>query len=138
MDKRFLLLPADHLASFVFALMYAVESGSDGQLEPAELAIIPRYLPESTEALIAARLLERTESGTLLFVDYANTQTSAAQVKALELSRQRAREKKQRQRARAPAAPPGQEPEPTPAPAVTWPVAPIPGDIEPTLEGEEP
>lgn len=134
-DRRFLRLDAEDLVSYLWALTYSVESGTDGILEDADLMVISRYASSSTEALIKAGLFGRTDDGRILIVDYASTQTTAAEVRAAEDRRIAARLKKRAQRARPrqPAAagavddtgPPGDDARDQP-PVAEWVTAPIP------------
>lgn len=133
-DRRFARLPAEHVVSYAWALMYAVESGTDGRLEDADFDAIGRYKASSTEALIAAGLFGRDDQGFIRIIDYPTTQTTAAEVRAAEERRVRARVKKQTQRAR-PARESGSTVQPVPvdhegAPVTVpdWPTVAIPDD----------
>lgn len=99
-DRRFLRLPDVHLASYVFALMYAAESRTDGVLDSDDFRVIPRYDQASTSVLVEHGLLEVIDATHWLITDYSATQTSAADLRAQDERRLRARDKKREQRAR--------------------------------------
>lgn len=129
MDRRFLRLAPPHFVSYFFALTYAVESLSDGVLTVEDLAVIPRYQPDSTAVLVQAGLLEAADASGNVFriVDFTDTQSSAAQVRADTERRIKAREKKRNQRARSPSVPaaPHDAP-PAPMPVSDWDTVNIP------------
>lgn len=142
-DRRFARLPAEHFVSYMWALAYSVESGTDGRLEDADLMAVGRYATASTSALIEAGLFARDEEGALRIVDYAATQSTAAEVQAAEVRRIKERIRKRTQRAKRSASPAvdttDQARAPTDYPLVEagtpalapWPTVAIPADDEP-------
>ena len=106
--------------------MYAVESGTDGVLNQADLGVIAHYQSESTNALIAAGIFAKYPNGSIVVVDFQETQTSAAEMRQRTKTRIVERERKQRQRAR-PKVAANDRPDEPPLPTTEWKAAPIPG-----------
>ncbi|WP_460802485.1 hypothetical protein [Microbacterium sp. GXF6406] len=127
-DRRFARLAPEHFVSYTWALMYAVESGTDGRLEQGDLEVILRYRGDSTEVLIAAGLFGRDDDGALQILDYPSTQSTAAEVKAADDRRvkERLRKREQRGRRRQPGTTEGDSDATPPAAEPTWDVASIP------------
>lgn len=119
-DRRVTRLSDRAHRAYVVTLAYAVANRTDGMFTVEDLADLPRYVEQEVPALIEAGLWLPIEDGTgFRAVDYFDTQTSRAELEALDRGRLAAREKKARQRATAKVAPT----DPEPASAA------VPGDV---------
>ena len=114
-DRRFATLSHEAFRSYHLALMWSVANRTDGALLPAELNLIPGFCKGSPSDLVGAGLWTPQSTGWLI-TDFEQTQTSSAQLRALDENRAKEREKKRRQRAKK-------------ADAVTSADPAVPGDI---------
>lgn len=97
-DRRFNRLTDAAYRTYAMALIWSVANRTDGQLDDADIQLIPRYSNESVRTLESEGLWERCSTGWLI-VDFPDTQTSRDELVVLENNRRRVRDKKRRQRA---------------------------------------
>lgn len=97
-DRRILRLSAADFRSFVMSLTWSVSNRTDGRLEPADLPLVPGFEPGADVALEACGLWT-AEAGGWRIADFADTQTTAAQLRGLEHKRAVDKERQARKRA---------------------------------------
>jgi hypothetical protein len=97
-DRRILRLPADDFRLFTFSLTWTVANRTDGRIYDDDLALIPGGDAGRPDRLVKAGLWERIADYWLI-TDFADTQTSRADLEVLDNARRRERAKKRRQRA---------------------------------------
>lgn len=98
LDRRFSRLPGDALAAYVCTGAWCASNRTEGAILRADLADVPRLTPSLADLLTRAGVLVVTPDGWQM-IDYADTQTSRAELEAAEQARRHEREKKRRQRA---------------------------------------
>lgn len=87
-----------HFRAYISALVWAVANRTDGVIEPADLALIPKFAANAVQTFVDAGLWTPMDCGWMI-ADFMETQTSRAQLHHLEQKRVKEREKKARQRA---------------------------------------
>ncbi len=100
-DRRIRTLCSDAFRLFVTANAWSIANRTDGVITSADLPLIPDTNPTFVPDLVQVGLWGETRTGWLI-LDYADTQTTKAQLVHLEAIRQAEREKKARQRAQSP------------------------------------
>ena len=98
LDRRFSRLSGDALAAYVCAGAWCASNRTEGVIDRADLADVPRLTTPLADALTRAGLFGVTPEGWQM-LDYADTQTSRAELEAAEHARRSERDKKRRQRA---------------------------------------
>lgn len=98
-DRRVLRLSDRAFRLFVTSLAWSASNRTDGQLDAGDLELLPGAADEVTcQALVGAELWASEGDGYVI-VDYAATQTTAAQLAASERKRVLDRERQARHRA---------------------------------------
>ncbi|MDN5917371.1 MAG: hypothetical protein L0I76_20115 [Pseudonocardia sp.] len=98
-DRRVLRLSDHAFRLFVMSLAWSASNRTDGQLDAGDLDLLPGGADEmSCQALVGAQLWAREGNGYVI-VDYAATQTTAAQLAASERKRVLDKERQARHRA---------------------------------------
>lgn len=110
MDRRIQRLNAEQFRAYTMSLMYAVSNRTDGELAEDDLEAIPHFNREHIASFIGAGLW-RQEGSTWVITDFIATQTSRAQLEALEISRAKEAQRSAQNRARAKATAAAKEPE---------------------------
>ncbi|MDI3241643.1 hypothetical protein QK292_08720 [Arthrobacter sp. AL08] len=109
-DRRIRKLSADELRTFVFGLLWVVGNRTDGDIDAADLELIPDAGPGHAVRLVDLELWSKTKTGWRI-VDFELTQTSRGQLEGLELRKRqdadRQRAKRDRDRDDEDAVPPG-------------------------------
>jgi hypothetical protein len=97
-DLRLQTLPTEHKWSFMMALAWSVHNRTDGLIKYEHLSLIPDFTPGAEKALVGAGLWVTTRSRAWQITDFAETQTSRAELQAQDERRTKARVKKANQR----------------------------------------
>ena len=97
-DRRILRLSDAAFRLFVTSLVWSVSNRTDGELDVADLDLLPRTDGDAAVELESAGLW-KLDKGHWLICDYRSTQTTRDALDHLESIRRADREKKQRQRA---------------------------------------
>ena len=97
-DRRIMRLSAAEFRAYLLSLTWSVSNRTDGRLEATDLALVPGFDGGAVDALVAAGLWSAQPGGWKI-VDFADTQTTAAQLKGLEQKRLMDRDRQARKRA---------------------------------------
>jgi hypothetical protein len=98
-DRRLLRLTDRAHRGFICALVWSVSNHTDGEIEPEDLSLIHGFSPGCEDELVASKLWIEIDHGWRV-VDFADTQTSAAEHEALSKARLSNRERQARWRAK--------------------------------------
>jgi hypothetical protein len=94
-DRRITRLTDRAHRAFVVTLAYGVANRTDGVLLLADLRDLPRYVEDEVPLLVEAGLMEPLVDGTgFSVVDFMETQSSRAELEAVDAARVAAREKR--------------------------------------------
>ncbi|MET4157957.1 hypothetical protein [Agromyces sp. PvR057] len=97
LDRRFARLSADALAAYVTAGAWCVSNRTDGAMTRDDLSGIPRMTDALAAVLVAAALLAETPDGWHM-LDFAETQTSRANLESAALAREADSQARKRRR----------------------------------------
>jgi len=100
-DRRLLRLTDPGFRLFVNALVWSVANKTDGELEDADLPLIPAYSEAAMTELAQAGLWIRTTRRSWLITDFGDTQSSRDELDALAARRRADRQRKARSRDRS-------------------------------------
>ncbi len=98
-DRRIVRLSDAGHRLFVTALAWSASNRTDGLIEPDDLELLPRVDRSTADELTAAGLWTREADGWHI-ADFIDTQSTRAQLEALDRKRHHERERKAAQRAR--------------------------------------
>jgi hypothetical protein len=98
-DRRVARLSDAAFRLFVTSLAWSVSNRTDGEIDVADLALVPRIDPSAASDLVSVGLW-RQEGDKWLICDFVSTQTTRDALDRLESIRRAEREKKQRQRSK--------------------------------------
>lgn len=96
-DRRILRLTDAEFRSFVTSLAWAVSNRTDGKLDLEDLTLVPGFRHETIPAFVQADLWA-VEGKAWQIVDFATTQSTAAQLNALDEKRLKDRDRQARHR----------------------------------------
>lgn len=106
-DRRITRLSDRAHRAFVVTLAYGVANRTDGVVLLADLRDLPRYVEAEVQVLVEAGLMEPLADGTGFHVlEFMDTQSSRAELEAVDAARVAARKKKAAQRAASKQQPP--------------------------------
>jgi hypothetical protein len=103
-DRRVRMLSDGAFRRFVISLAWSAANRTEGVITHADLPLLPLAGPDCTGELVEAGLWLWIGDHWLI-APFEETQTTRADLEAVDLARQKAREKKRRQRAAAAAVP---------------------------------
>jgi hypothetical protein len=97
-DRRIMKLSAVDFRAFVLSLTWCVSNRTDGRVEQTDLPLVPGFDPGAVAGLVSSGLW-KVQPGGWQVVEFAETQTTAAQLRGLDHKRIVDRDRQARKRA---------------------------------------